>query len=622
MATEAIEAIEAIKTIEPIEKGLLMSPSASPARGRTALIIAVALTAVAAVQQILLLFGLGNWLPGWQPWPYLLGAAVAWLVARPRWEHAGDPSADSSADPSADSSAVASTAASACSSAWLRGVDALRRVPPWVFLAAVLGLAAGVWAFLQDEEPHIGHEEAVYANKARSWSDGTPAAGWGIYRPVGLPALGRVALFLHDDVGALRGVALALVLFTLTTTYLLAARWTTPRRAAIATLLVLGGLGFLRRVPEFLNDIGSTGFLLIVVHLLVRAQEKPGSRALLILPVPVLAAFYLRYGVVGNLLAIAAAALVCYGPRAWLAQGRRLAVAGAFLVIGLVPHFVHSTEVSGSPLGVIMSATSQSNRSYIGEGLVYYLAIFPYRLAGDLGAVVMAAGLLAAGAAARRILRSQRSQRSQRGHRSDRSDRSDRSHRAESAGVRPDDRRRTFLGCTALLVFVLLGITTHGEPRFVYLPVVLLTILGVQALAEFTGRWASRVLSAVAALAAVTVLGTAQVVAHGAMPAPDRLSDSVVPVAKQLSSDGPCLLVTGYEPEVGWYSGCDAVTYAQYRTMDVPAGTEVSLILFERGRLQPGKAALKRLIGDRRTTVREIPTDGSIGRATVITLPP
>ncbi|MEU5428780.1 glycosyltransferase family 39 protein [Streptomyces olivoreticuli] len=552
-----------------------MSPSILSPVQRTALITAVVLTAVAAAQQILLLFGLGNWLPGWQPWPYLLGAAVAWLLARPRWERAGD------------------------SSAWLRSVDRLRRVPPWAFLLAVLGLAAGVWAALQDEEPHIGHEEAVYANKARSWSDGIPAAGWGIYRPVGLPALGRVALSLHDDVGALRGVALVLVLFTLTTSYLLAVRWTTPRRAVIATLLVLGGLGFLRRVPEFLNDIGSTGFLLIVVHLLVRAQEKPGSRALLILPVPVLAAFYLRYGVVGNLLAIAAAALVCYGPRAWLAQGRRLAVAGAFLVVGLVPHFVHSTEVSGSPLGVLTAATSQSNRSYIGEGFVYYLAIFPYRLAGDLGAVVMAAGFLAAGAAARRILRSRR---------------------AESAGGRPDDRRRAFLGCTSLFVLVVLGITTHGEPRFVYLSVVLLTILGVQALAEFTGRWASRVLMAVAALAAVTVLGTAQVVAHGAMPAPDRLSDSVVPVAKQLSSDVPCLLVTGYEPEVGWYSGCDAVTYAQYRTMDVPADIKVSLILFERGRLQPGKAALKRLIGDRGTTVREIPTDGSIGKATVIRL--
>ncbi|GAP52365.1 hypothetical protein [Streptomyces azureus] len=161
---------------------------------------------------------------------------------------------------------------------------------------------------------------------------------------------------------------------------------------------------------------------------------------------------------------------------------------------------------------------------------------------------------------------------------------------------------------------------TQAWKRFVYLSVVLLTVLGVQSLAELAGRWAAPALAVVAAFAAVTVLGTAQIVAHGAMPGPDRLSDSTVPVARRLSSPGPCLLVTGYEPEVGWYSGCDAVTFAQYRRMHVPEGTEVSLLLFERGRLQPGEAGLKELIGGRETLVRTIPTSGSVGAATVITL--
>ncbi|WP_405852223.1 hypothetical protein OG361_05830 [Streptomyces sp. NBC_00090] len=328
-------------------------------------------------------------------------------------------------------------------------------------------------------------------------------------------------------------------------------------------------------------------------------QEKPGSRSLPALPLVVLAAFYLRYGVVGNLVAVGLAALLAYGPRAWAALGRRLGIAAGILLVGLIPHLLYATKVTGWPLGLIFSATSQANRAFVGDGLLYYLAIFPYRLAGDLGAVIMAAGVFATGMALRRLLQCRR---------------------ADPYATRIVDRREAFLGTTALLVFVVLGIATDGEPRFVYLSVVLLTVIGVQSVAELAGRWAAPVLTAVSALSVVTVLGTTQVVAHGAMPGPDRLSDSTVPAARQLSSPAPCLVVTGYEPEVGWYSGCDAVTYAQYRKMRAPEGTRVSLLLFERGRLQPSTAGLQKLSGNRETTVRTISTPGSLGTATVITL--
>ncbi|BBC35525.1 hypothetical protein SGFS_068190 [Streptomyces graminofaciens] len=545
---------------------------AGSATRRAALVTAVVLTGAAAAQQLMIGVGLGGWLPGWQPWPYLLGAAPAWLLSRSLWMRADLPEPVQ------------------------RVLIPLRRTPVGVYVAGILLLAAAVWAWLQDKEPHFAHEEAVYANKARSWLDGTPDAGWGLYRPVGLPALGRLALALHDDVGALRAVALVLTLFTLTVVYLVAAQWMSRRRAATVTLLILGGLGFLRRLPEFLNDIGSTGLLLIVVLLLVRAQEKQHSRALLVLPFVTLAAFYLRYGIVGNLLAIALAAVLAYGPRAWLAHGRHLAFAAFTLLLGLLPHFVHATRTTGSPLGIIFWATDQAERSFVGDGLLYYLAIFPYRLAGDLGAVVMAAGLVAMGAAVRRL------------------------RRAPAGEPLPNDRRTAFLGMSAVLICVILGTVTDGEPRFIYLSVVLLTILGVTEIADRLGSLAPGILTAVAALAALTVPATAQVVAHGAMPAPEHLGASTIPVARQLTSDKPCLLVTGYEPEMGWYSGCDAVTYRQYRHMSPPPHTEVTLVLFERGRLQPGPTALKKLIGDHETTTREIPTGGAIGDATVITL--
>ncbi|MFJ6696619.1 glycosyltransferase [Streptomyces sp. NPDC091272] len=556
---------------------------------------ALVLTGAAAAQQLTLAVGLGGWLPGWQPWPYLLLAAVLWLMAKPWWLENGP---DTGGVPGFITAAE----------------KRLRRIPAWAYVVVVLALAAGVWAWLQDFEPYLGHEEAVYANKARFWFDGTPDAGWGVYRPVGLPALGALALRLTGyqghasggGTGALRAVALVLALVMLCTTYLVARAWTTPRRAVVVVLVLLSGLGFLRRVPEYLNDIGSTALLLIVVFLLVTAQEragtKAGARAVLLVPFVALAAFYLRYGVVGNLLAVALAGVLAYGPRAWLALGWRLWAAAGVLALGLVPHLLHATQRTGKPLGMILSATSQANREYVGDGLVYYLGVFPYRLAGDLGAVVMAAGVCAAVAAWLRVRRERRG-------------------RGSGAPSRPDDRRRVFLGSAALLVFVVLGMATDGEPRFVYLPVTLLTVLGVQAVAELTRAWAPRVLLCVGVLAGLTVAGTAQAVAHGAMPGPASLGASTVPVARALAArDGEsCLIVTGYEPEFGWYSGCDAVTYGQYGRLRVEPGTRVSFVRFDKGRLQPDAARVRQLLDGRRATVLRMPAvdGGSAGAATV-----
>ncbi|MFI1971876.1 glycosyltransferase [Streptomyces cinnamoneus] len=544
----------------------------SPYVRRWALVVAVVSVTAAVAQQLLIIAGFGGWLPGWQPWPCLLLAVPSFLIA------------------------LRSGATVACPAPLLKGAEVIRRVPVGVCVLGVLVLTAFVWASLQEHEPHFGHEEAVYANKARSWLEGTPDAGWGLYRPVGLPALGYVALTVHNSVGTLRVVALCVVLFTLTVTYVVAARWTTPRRAVVVTLLLLGGLGFLRRVPEFLNDIGSTGLLLMVVFLVALAQEKPRSRAVLGLPFVIVPAFYFRYGVVGNLLAVFLAALVAYGPRAWAAQWRRLLWAALLVALGLVPHLVHAVHATGSPLGVMTWATSQANRAFFGDGLLYYVATFPYRLAGDLGAVVMVAGILALVAAVRRV------------------------HSAGASRTEgSEDRRRVFLGLTALFMFVVLGCTSHGEPRFVYVPVVLLTVLGVQNLAERSGRWSAQTLTAVGVLASLSVLVTAQVVGHGAMRGPSRLSESTVPVARSLTSDRPCLVVSGYEPEMGWYSGCDAVTYAQYEERAVPPDMRVTLVLFERGRLQPGPTAVKELVGDREVTTSVRDTDGSLGTARAIT---
>lgn len=550
--------------------------SSGPTSSRPAwTVVAVACTSAAVVVQVLFAAGLGGMFPGWQRWPFLLLAAPAWFVARP-WQSQPPP--------------------------WVeRTMSRLGTIPVWGWLLGTLALAAIVGLVLQDAENLLGHEDAVYANKARSWLAGTPDSGWGIYRPVGLPALGYLALALNDSVTSLRVTSSLLTLATLGVTYFVAARWTSPRRAVLVLLLLISGLGFMRRSVQFLNDIPATALLLLIVFLIVKTGERRRPALLFAAACVAVAAFYLRYGVTGSLLSIVIAAVLAYGPRAWLDYGRSgLGAVGLFL-LGLSPHFAYAWHETGSPLGIILSATENANRQFIGDGLAYYLAVFPYRIAGDLGGVVMAAGVVAAFLAARRL--------------------------RSAAGGDHEDRRTAFLGAVSILLMVVLGLATDGEPRFVYLSVVLLTILGVQKITAVVGpAWRKPVLVAIAVLAALAVPATLHLIVDGRLPAPMSQRESTLSAAQALSCensppDGEArLIVTGYVPDLGWYSHCEAITYKQALSGELPHGREISFLLFAHGRLQPTEQHLRDRLAAYPMTTRVIPDSGSLGTARVVTI--
>jgi Dolichyl-phosphate-mannose-protein mannosyltransferase len=540
------------------------------------LVIAVVLTVLAVVVQAAFALGFGRYFPGWQPWPFLLLAAPAWVLARPVW----------SVWPRASAGRLAG------------GIEYARRIPPWSALVGVLAIAALIWAGLQNAEPYLGHEEAVYANKARSWLDGTPDSGWDPFRPIGLPVLGYLALAVHNDVGAVRVVALVLLLSTLAVTYLVAKTWTTPRQAIIVLLVVLAGLGFMRRTPQFLNDIGTTGLLLIVLYLLIIVIERNRPAFLLLAVLAAVGAFYLRYGAAGSLLAIIVAAVLAYGPRAWWTYRRMLGPALALGVVGLTPHLVHAWQLTGSPLGLVFWATEKANRTFVGDGLVYYVSTLPFRIGGDLGGVVMIAGLVAAWFAVRRLRRGE---------------------------ARPADRRRVFLALTCVLQVVLLGLATDGEPRFIFLSVILLTILGVQSICEYAGRHRSHVLLGIGVLALLTVPATYRAIADGWLPSSMRDRESVTAVGESLSckaeSAGKAeVLVSGYEPDLGWESGCETITYRE-AFENLPEG-RVSFVRFQNGRLQTSEQAIRRLADGRAVSLRTLPASGALGPVQIVTVAP
>lgn len=163
-----------------------------------------------------------------------------------------------------------------------------------------MALTAGLWAVLQQAEPYLGHDESVYAGLARAMVTDAPAVGWMIYRPVGLPYLGSLALTLGrpfgHDTRVLRLLGLLLALITLGIVFQVGSRVTTPRRAAVTVLVVVSGATFLRRMPEFLDDIPAAGMLLLTAYLVLRSRRPGGWWALPAAGAAAVVSMLLRYG--------------------------------------------------------------------------------------------------------------------------------------------------------------------------------------------------------------------------------------------------------------------------------------------------------------------------------------
>ncbi|HET9654521.1 MAG TPA: glycosyltransferase family 39 protein, partial [Kineosporiaceae bacterium] len=388
--------------------------------------------------------------------------------------------------------------------------DRLRAVPVAAVLTAALLLTTLLWAFLQHAEPFLGHDESVYAGRARSLVTGSPAVGWMAYRPVGLPFIGALGLRLGEDTPSLRRVALLLALVTVLVVHAVAARVTTGRRAAVAVLVMVSGATFIRRVPEFLDDIPAAGLLLLTAYLVLRSRRQGGWWALPAAAATGVAAVLIRYGAAAGLITIALAGIAAWGPRVWLRAWRELLAAGTVLATGLAPLALYSIRETGSPIGLLARAEVTAHRAFLGEGLVYYLRAFPAKLAGVVGALVMAAALIGLAADTRRLLRARRD-RLTTGHAT-----TGRPTRAGTVAGRDPARERVFLGLAAVGELVLLGLLAHGEGRFALFTVMTLVVLGVDVVARWSGRWRATALAATA-VAAVAATGITSVLVYAQM---------------------------------------------------------------------------------------------------------
>ncbi len=365
-------------------------------------------------------------------------------------------------------------------------------------------------------------DEAAYALLARG-----RGGGW-LYRPLGFVAFARLGAGLGDSELALR-IPSAIVACLLIPAVYAVGRTLGTWVGAWAAAIIAGTHTFVLRGPALLTDLPSTMCLLGAIALVIGELDRAsGPRYRLVLVAPLLAAaFYMRYGSAPTVAILVIAACAVWW-RAVLARPGPVLVTAALLAALLFPFLVYSHRMTGSFAGILTLAGEVAGRRYVGHGLVIYLIENPLRYHGVLAAPVAIAGLL--GIARPPVQR----------------------------------RRARFLAIVALGQFVVIGLVSHANARFIFLAIILLVVLGVDAISRVIAarpgleRRATRI-------AAITVVAGWLGMLIAIVPVQHHLQRGlaeVVASGRAIRADAagrPCAVIARAVPQIMWYSGCTAV---------------------------------------------------------------
>jgi hypothetical protein len=172
-----------------------------------------------------------------------------------------------------------------------------------------------------------------------------------------------------------------------------------------------------------------------------------------------------------------------------------------------------------------------------------------------------------------------------------------------------------FLTFTAVAMTILLGLFTHGEPRFIFLPLMGLLLVGGQAVAAALSRM-SDVTRRIAIAGLIVVVGYALVTGAGQMH--NRLgrisaSRSVIADTGELvradAGTDSCTVQSAYIPQVTWYSRCATYLFDDQG----PPGDHAYLVLFTDSDRQPTTAQLEIILGDTNgEAIQVVPDAGGV----------
>jgi len=453
----------------------------------------------------------------------------------------------------------------------------------WVAVLIGLVLLIGALAYVLPTGT-LGHDESVYATQARFWLDGSPNTGVGVYRPVGMPMVAWGVLQFSESEVALRVVATLIGLGAVATMWAIGRIMLGSAAALLGTATFAVSESYLRRANEFLNDLAAAGLLLATLFAIwLHFERRPGRWWLLTAAPIAAAAYYMRYGSAFGLVVIA----VVGGAIWWRSlrdSWRQIAATAGILGMLLLPHLWYSQRLTGSPLGVIRASRDHAGGSG-GLGLDDYVEWFPEVLTGTFGAILIVAGIVYT------ILLAIEARR--------------------DARLGAAARTSGFLTLSAVGMTILLGLFTHGEPRFIFMPMMALLLVGGRAAAVLLEQMPGRSRQAgIAAL--VLLLGYALVSGAGQMHnRMERVTTSrdVVAESSELvrhdAGAGSCTVYAAQVPQVTWYSACATYKFGE----EGPIADANYLVVFAEAR-QPTKAQLEALLAGTSNLLAVVPDDG------------
>lgn len=468
------------------------------------------------------------------------------------------------------------------------------RLGSFPFWLKLLAAAAVIFALVRTVigAGELGHDEAAYALKARSWLDATPATGWDIHRGIGQSVIAAAVLVFDQGAAGLRAVSLLLSVATIGAVWYLGKTLRSDAVGWLAAAIFAVAPSFLRRGAEFLSDVPSTGFLLVVAALLWRWATSDYRRNALLYWVAGLGAiaFYIRYQAVLSLGLLAVATALAFPSRV-RSMWRALVGATVFFLALLVPHFVYATAVTGAPWGVVANTGTAGGRDFLGEGLVDYVQDLPDLLAGTLGGLAIVVGLAWI---TRSLFRG-----------------------GESRSL------AIYLAVAALGQMLALGLLSHGEPRFVFFPVALLLVAAALAADDWgpmlsAGTFRGAAVFVLASLVVFLALNSTRVDRNAEARGDSYEALATAARFAAAESGGGCGILTGSLPQITWYSGCETNGYDR-RTfaIDLEPDLDRFLLFSEGGPRQPEGALLEDYLESATGPVLIVPGSGSTGDVTL-----
>jgi YD repeat-containing protein len=191
----------------------------------------------------------------------------------------------------------------------------------------------------------------------------------------------------------------------------------------------------------------------------------------------------------------------------------------------MVPHLVFSMRHAGSLLGVLDESRRSTRLDYIGQGLVTYLTTNPFAYYGLLAGPLMVVGV--------------------------------------GVGIVHRSRGARLIALVAAVTFLMLGLFSHAQPRYAFLVVNLLVVLGVAGVvgvARRLPRLPQRILVIVGAVlvASCAAGSVADVIRSG--PSRNRGANVILRLAEIVRRDAAgrlCEIDSERTPQLSYYSGCD-----------------------------------------------------------------